>query len=221
MDQRSFNQLVERLEPNLDDVSRVVLTDEEIASISAEQADELVARFGSNRLMLLPKHEQRFFSWLREKDEPIWTDLWGGDEDPYLVSLGYLKELLPGRRGFLICDLAEHENFCFTAEHITPEEGKLLVDAALETIQENGKLSLEQAFVVEVWRAPIDLWRFAFLYNVKLDTVKQLVEWLIAESILIRPSALAEALEAAAAEEAEALANGNNGRSEPREPDTE
>jgi hypothetical protein len=136
--------------------------------------------------MSLPAREQQFFAWLRENDPAVWNDLWGDDEE-YLVSIGYLPELLPKRRGFLICDLAEQQNFYFTEESITPEEGKLFLDAALDIVRENGQLAMEQAFVIEAWRAPIDQWRFAYNYRIPLDQVKKMVLWLISEGILLLP----------------------------------
>jgi hypothetical protein len=181
-----FIELKERLQPGNEKIHTVQFTDEEIASLSREQAEDLAAHFGSHTLMLLPGKEREYFAWLRQQDPAIWEDLWGGDEEPYLVSIGYLPDLLPNRRGFLICDLVSNPNFDFSAESIT-DEGSIYFDAALEIVKENGKLSMEQAFVVEVWRAPIDQWRFAYMYDVPLDTVKQMVQWLLAEGVLSQP----------------------------------
>jgi hypothetical protein len=132
---------------------------------------------------MLPARDREFYAWLRQQDPAIWDDLWEGDEEPYLVGIGNLPDLLPNRRGFLISDLANNPNYYFSDSHIT-DDGRIYFDAALEIVKNNGKLSLQQAFVVEVWRAPIDQWRFAYMYNIPLATVKEMVQWLLDEGIL-------------------------------------
>lgn len=184
MTNEEFNNLVQRLQPNTEAVHVVDITDEEMAGLTREQADELVARYGSSALITLPKKERQFFEWLREHDEPIWNDLWGGDETPYQVSLGYLADLLPNRRGFAICDLVDHQNFYFSTDNIGRENGSAFLDAALALVRREERISMEQAFVVEVWRAPIDQWRFAYMYKLPLDQVKLMVQWLLSEEIL-------------------------------------
>jgi hypothetical protein len=186
MEQKDFDMFIQMLSGSEEGIRRVTIPESMIADLTREQAEELVARYGSTRIMSLPAREQQFFAWLRENDPAVWNDLWGDDEE-YLVSIGYLPELLPKRRGFLICDLAEQQNFYFTEESITPEEGKLFLDAALDIVRENGQLAMEQAFVIEAWRAPIDQWRFAYNYRIPLDQVKKMVLWLISEGILLLP----------------------------------
>lgn len=188
MTNEEFNDIVQRLQSNIEAVHVVDITDEEITNLTREQADELVALYGSNALITLPLKEQQFFAWVREQDEPIWSDLWAGDETPYQVSLGYLADLLPNRRGFAICDLVDHQNFYFTTDHIGSENGSPYLDAALALVRREQRITMEQAFVVEVWRAPIDQWRFAYLYKLPLDQVKLMVQWLLSEEILtLRP----------------------------------
>ncbi len=185
MNSDTFSLLIGRLDPANLAVHIAEISDDEMRELSAEQAQELLARFGSNTLIRLPQREQQFFEWLRQHDAPVWDDLWGGDQEPYIVSLGYLNDLLPGRRGFLICDLAEQQNFIFSSHNITHDEGKLMVDAALDVVAANGRLTMDQAFMVEVWRGPIDLWRFAYMYGVSLAEAKRMVLWLISEGALL------------------------------------
>lgn len=182
-----FNELVQRLRPVGEGIQSVQVTEAEIAELTREQAEELVALYGNTALMLLPSKEIAFFEWLRANDEPVWNDLWGADDVPYRVSLAYLPDLLPNRRGFLICDLVEQDNYFFSAESITPDDGSPFLDAALAIVKNEGQISMEQAFVVEAWRAPIDQWRFAYLYKQNLASVKEMVQWLIAEEILTKP----------------------------------
>jgi hypothetical protein len=187
MTDEQFRALVQRLRPAGDGIRATEITEQEIADLTREQAEELVALYGNTTLMTLPARERAFFEWLRTADEPIWNDLWEGDEEPYRVSLAFLTDLLPNRRGFPICDLAEHQNYYFTTREIAPEEGSGFLDAAIEIAKREGKLSMDQAFVVEVWRAPIDQWRFAYLYRQPLAEVKAMVAWLLSEGILTMP----------------------------------
>jgi hypothetical protein len=187
MTEAQFTELIERLRPLDEGIHSVKITEEEIAGLTREQAEQIVALYGSNALITLPGKEQEFFAWLRKNDEPIWKDLWEGEETPYQVSLGFLPDLLPNRRGFLICDLVDNPNYYFTRDNITAEDGSPFLDAALEIVKNEGKLSMDQAFVVEVWRAPIDQWRFAYLYRQPLAEVKKMVEWLLSEEILMLP----------------------------------
>jgi len=188
MTNEAFTDLVQRLQPATEGISLAEISDEEIADLTREQAGQLVALYGSSALMTLPARERAFFTWLRENDEPVWNDLWGGDEIPYQVSLAYLADLLPNRRGFAICDLVDQRNFYFTVDNISREEGTAYLDAALALVRREERISMEQAFVVEIWRAPIDQWRFAFMYRLPLEQVKQMVLWLISEGILTPPA---------------------------------
>ena len=61
------------------------------------------------------------------------------------------------------------------------------MESALDIINEKGQLAMEQAFMVEVWRGPIDQWRFAYMYNLPLSEVKKMVHWLITEGLLGAP----------------------------------
>ena len=188
MTDERFRTLIERLRPSDEGIQPVQIGEEEIADLTREQAEELVALYGATTLITLPRKEREFFAWLRQHDEPIWNDLWGADEEPYRVSLGYLPDLLPNRRGFLICDLVDHPNVFFTVDNITTEDGAPFLDAAMEVIKSERMLSMDQAFVVEVWRAPIDQWRFAYMYRQPLEEVKKMVQWLVAEQILTLPA---------------------------------
>ncbi|MEO5931792.1 MAG: hypothetical protein ABIR47_17800 [Candidatus Kapaibacterium sp.] len=188
MTNEEFQELIERLRPVGEQLHSVQITEEEIATLTREQAEQIVALYGSNSLITLPQKERTFFEWLKERDEPIWSDLWGDDEIPYRVGLGFLPDLLPNKRGFPVCDLIEHENYYFTTNEIAPEDGSPFLDAALGIVKNEGRLSMDQAFVVEVWRAPIDLWRFAYIYKQPIDEVKNMVRWLLEEGILRQPT---------------------------------
>jgi len=184
MTQEDFQDLIQRLRPTEERLHSVQIGEDEIAELTREQAEQIVALYGSSSLMTLPRREREFFAWLRQNDEPIWNDLWGSDDEPYRVSLSFLPDLLPNRRGFVICDLIDNPNFYFTVDDIGAENGSAYLDAALQIVRNEGKLSMDQAFVVEVWRAPIDQWRFAYMYKQPLADVKRMVGWLLEEEIL-------------------------------------
>ena len=102
--------------------------------------------------------------------------------------MAHVGSLLPGKRGFPICDLAENPNYSFTGDDITEEDGKTFVQHALDVVAEKGDLSMDQAFMIEVWRAPIDIWRFSWMYNLPIAEVKKMVHWLLEETILNAPA---------------------------------
>jgi len=184
-----FTALCARTQDDSATLRTLQITDSELADLTREQADTLVELFGANTLMHLPAREVEFFEWLRDNDPSVWQDLWGEDGPAYLISIAFLPDLLPKGRGFLICDLTSHQNFNFAVGNITPEEGTGLLGAAIDVVRAQGRLQLHQAFLVEVWRGPIDLWRFAWMYNVSLDVVKEMVVWLISEGALSLPTA--------------------------------
>jgi hypothetical protein len=190
MESKDFQQLIDAIGGADASVHRVSIGESAFSSLTREQAEEIVARFGANTLITLPRRERDFFSWLRNADRPVWDDLWGDEQDieqTYVVSIAFLPELLPRRRGFLICDLVNQQNYYFTEESITSEEGRVFLEAALDIVHANGRLTMEQALVVEAWRAPIDQWRFAYNYGLPLDEVRRVVQWLVAEGILLLP----------------------------------
>jgi len=192
MEQSLFEQLIERFaQPESTGLAVAEISGEELAGLTVEQAAELVERFGGTAMIRLPDRERKFFDWLREHDPSVWIDLWG-EEGNYHVSLSHLPSFLPGGRGFPICDLYNQENFFFTQEEITAEDGKIFIEQALDVLAENEKLAMEQAFAIEVWRGPIDQWRFAWMYDLPLVEVKKMVIWLIREGVLDAPRQRAE-----------------------------
>ncbi len=166
------------------------LSDEDFAAISEEQAAELSTTYGGGVLVRLPEKERTFFTWLLEHDPEIWNDLWGSADDPlvYYVGASHISSFLPKKRGFPICDLTESANYHFVGDDITDENGKVHLETALDVVAQQRTLAMEQAFVIEVWRAPIDQWRFAWLYKLPLEEVKKMVHWLIGQEILRVPT---------------------------------
>jgi hypothetical protein len=158
--------------------------------ITDEQARALAEIFGSFMFMRLPRSEVRFFEWLRATDEEVWNNLWGEDipegesEEPYLVGVGVLPEMLREARGFPICDLTRQPNFFFSIKNFNAEEIKPLIDATLQRVEERQTLSLQELFLLEIRRAPIDAWRFAYMYGAEVGEVKRLAAELVEDGLL-------------------------------------
>lgn len=188
MTDTEFSKLADRLHRQSDEsaIQISTISDDELAALDREQAAELAARFGATTMIELPQREQEFFAWVRDNDPMVWSDVWDDSENPYVVSLSFLPDLLPKGRGFPICDLVDNPNFYFTTQNIAADDGSPLLDAALAIARSAGKLEMYQAFLVEVWRAPIDQWRFAWIYKQPLNTVKEMVQWMISEEILVQ-----------------------------------
>lgn len=190
MERKKFEELVEEIRPSGEEtLVKTEIAQDDLESLTKEQAEELVALFGSTTLIRLPEREREFFEWLRQEDRAVWEDLWGDapEGELYYVSMAHLTSLLPGRRGFPVCDLVENDNYYFTGEDLTPEEGKVFVENALDIVADQGELSMDQAFAIEVWRGPIDQWRFSWMYKLPLAEVRKMVHWLITEGILRVP----------------------------------
>jgi hypothetical protein len=184
-----FIELKEKLIVTLGEnlgIEKITFDEDELMSLTNEQAQELSIYFGSQFLIKLPLKEREFFDWVKEQDIDVWQDLWGDCEEPYFVSMSFLQDFLPKARGFPICDLQKLDNYYFSQHNITSENGSPFCDASLEAVKAGGKIRIDQAFIVEIWRAPIDIWRFSYMYNTPLFAVKEMVEWLLKEEIITK-----------------------------------
>ncbi len=169
----------------------VEFSDAEIAAISAEQAEMLAQQLGASTFYRLPPADIAFFEWLREVDPEVWQDLWGPEEDentpnlePYVVGMAMLRDQVVTDRGFPICDLETQPNFYFTHKHILHEEAKPYIDALNQKLDDGKQISFAEAFVLELRRAPIDIWRFAYGYNLTPGQVKRVIYELVEGGIM-------------------------------------
>lgn len=186
------NEILEFVGNLLEQSSVIMLTDEEIQSMTEEQSFEVAERFGARGFLKLPKSEIAFFEWLRTHDEAVWNDLWstsdsgetGNLHDEYVIGIGALPLLLRGDRGFPICDLETEPNYYFTGKHFFHEEAKPFLDAVQQRVENGDELSLAEVFVTEIRNRPIDIWRFAYNYQIPISAVKQTVESLVHDGIL-------------------------------------
>lgn len=139
------------------------------------------------QMFKLPEKEIKFFDWLKEKDPKVWNDLWGViDEKPYLVSTLFLPVIKSDpTRGFPICDLLDEDNYFFAEQHVTDEESKVFIDVAKRKLESRKRMTIEELLMLEISTGPIDIWHFAYKFNLELDDCKVAVENLKNDEALV------------------------------------
>jgi hypothetical protein len=156
------------------------------SALSADTAQEVSAHFNNNCLIKLPAREIAFFEWLKSNDKQVWDDLWGQpDEEPYLVSIIFLKNLIDKITGFPICDLTSYDNYYFTDEHIIDKEAKLFAESSTERFLAKESLTTAQALIMQISIQPTDIWHFAYYFNIPLNQAKEAVHALAFDKMLI------------------------------------
>lgn len=165
----------------------LVFTDDEIRSLNAEQIFALRDRFGARVLMKLPASEIAFFEWMRTNDLPAWTDLWGGEDEPYLVSLAHLEDLAGATttHAFVIRDLVGVDNYFFSPHLLIEKESDAFIGAVRERFTSKQSLTPAQLLALEASVGPVDIWHFAYRHNIPLDMAKRAVQQLVEDRILL------------------------------------
>ncbi len=172
-------------EQHISEKTLIEFPEELFQSLDSDTAVSLSQRYGAHHLMVLPKREQEFFSWLRMHDEAVWNDLWSHtEEQPYIVSLAFLPALLDPSRGFPICDLEQVDNYFFVPALLNGENAKDFVEAVRERFLAQQKVTVEQLLALECSLSPIDIWHFAWHHDVELARAKQAVHSLVEDQIL-------------------------------------
>ena len=182
----------EHLEHKAESTLQVVeIPDEIFWNIQKEQAKELAEHFGTNVFLRLPASERAFFDWLKEQEESVWNDLWASDfpdeteqTEPYLVGIGLLPEMVTEARGFPICDLSTQPNYFFSYKNFNAEEIKPMIDAVVQRMEDGKELSAKEGLLMEIRRAPIDVWRFAHNYHQPIQAMKRVVADLVEDGVL-------------------------------------
>jgi hypothetical protein len=169
----------------------IEIPDEIFWTITREQAKEIAEHFSGAVFVRLPASERKFFEWLRNEEESVWNDLWESDfpdeherTPPYLVSIGILPEMVYEGRGFPICDLSTQPNYFFSYRNFHAEEIKPMIDAIVQRIENKVDVSPKEIFLMEMRRAPIDAWRFAYFYRMPVSDVKRIAAELIEDGVL-------------------------------------
>ena len=179
-------ELLKYCADQIEKCGRIEFENQIFESITAESALAVAKEFSSIGFMKLPEKEIRFFEHLKSVDPDVWYDLWEDETaEPYTVGIAFLPVIIEKRRGFPICDLLKNDNFFFTADHLAGEDTPILIETARTLFRENRPLTLAQLLVLEISIDPIDIWRFAYLYSVSAENVKNVVKELVAENMLI------------------------------------
>lgn len=204
----TFAELEQQIQRSYQDGTILELPQEVFAGLSQEQAQQLADKYGSKTLLRLPQSERDFFEWLRLQSPEIWADLWENDlldeDEVYTVGFGMLPELCVHDRGFPICDLQQYQNYYFTIGHIHSEEALPYVEAAQQKMEDNVPLDPAEVFILELRRAPLDVWRFAYNYQLPLKLALKAVHQLLDDGLLLKESlqdTIAEAEAAASLED--------------------
>lgn len=176
--------VVDIIEQRLLENPRILeLSDEEVDSLTESEMASLQEAYGHSTFMTLPPREQRFMEWLKENDSAVWEDLWEGD-DEQLVSLAFLPMFRKGGSGFLICELAEQDNFFFTSRHVRPE-GLSAMKSIIRKAEQGKELSVGEVLMIDILASPMDIWHFCFKYGIPLSRGKNEVDLLESHQWLV------------------------------------
>ena len=172
----------------------LIVPPEILGFIDTTNSQAIVSHFHSHTFIQLPESEMTFFRWLQHSAPDVWDDLWKTDahDEPYIVSISLLTDILQKNRGFPICDLMTTDNYYFTSEHFIKGESDDFIEAIQNKILSESPLSLSQLLAWEIYTAPIDIWRFSYMYSIPLHDAKKAVHELVEDRILIHLKTAAE-----------------------------
>jgi len=180
----NIDKLIAEKKEQLDSQHYIQFTPEELNSLKLDQTQLIIDRFHGKALMKIPATEIEFFEWLKVKDPPVWDDLWEDEEDIYLVSIDLLPQFIEGGQRFPICDLVDQPNYWFNARHIKPKGMEALEDI-IAKLEQNQKLKLAEAFLLELSTTPTDIWHFCFDREVPIVAMRKIVEELVFNGWLV------------------------------------
>ena len=165
----------------------ITFPEEMYEDITIEDALNIIEKIDQNALMMLPLREIDFFSWLKENAREIWNDLWN-DENyaEYVVSISFLPMLIYSTNfnGFPICDLLNNDNYFFTRAMMDTEQGKTIVETSQNIFANHQSLALHQILALEIDFNAIDIWHFAYKYNIPLKEAMDAAEMLFKDKAL-------------------------------------
>ncbi len=167
-------------------------TDDELHRLTADDADQIIAHFDGQAMMYFPSWEVTFFDWLKREDPEVWEDLWGGEAEPYVVSIEFLQAFVDEGHGFPICDLVAHDNYYFHRAFLTEPDGKQLLEIIMDKVRKQERIELAEAFLMEMMQHPIDIWRFAYKYHVPIATAKGIADDYARDGVILHPTETGE-----------------------------
>jgi hypothetical protein len=154
--------------------------------LDLSQAYAVSKYFAGTTFFKLPYFEIEFYEWLKINDGTVWDDLWNIEgEEPYLVSIVHLPALLARDRGFIICDLVDNDNYYFSTLHLPDKEATYLADSIKQRFLNKEQLTAAQTLLMEITLAPIDIWHFAYKYNISVQRAKDSVKQLVDDGVLV------------------------------------
>jgi len=179
-----IEELIDSKRKQLSEVGYIQFSENELDSLNLQNVQKIQETFHGFGFMRLPQKEILFFEWLKEKDREVWDDLWESDDEPYLVSLDFLKFFTGDGNGFPICDLENVDNYWFSFKHIKPK-GREKFSEINTKLENNEKLNLEQTLLMEVTRNAIDIWHFAYFYELSVKQVKEKISEMNSNDIMV------------------------------------
>ena len=179
-----FQKLISKSKEQLNLQHFIEFSPADLASLRHDQTEAFVDEFHGRALMKMPKTEIDFFNWLKMNDSDVWNDLWQDEENMYLVSIDLLYRFIEGGLGFPICDLVDQPNYWFNARLIKPK-GMEELENIISKLEAGHKITLGDAFLLEVSTRPVDIWHFCYQNNVTVDRIKKVVDDLVYEGFLV------------------------------------
>ncbi len=166
-------ELIKQKEKEYSENNYIQFSDEDLEALDAKKVKKIVDHFHGRALVKLPPAEIKFFEWLKKNDNSVWNDVWGDNDNLYLVSVDLLAQFLKEKNGFPICDL-EGTNYYFSVKHIKPK-GLEEMHNILEKTEQKKQLDIDELILFELHLAPFDIWHFVYRYDLPLDDVKNLI----------------------------------------------
>lgn len=162
------------------------LTNDSLKLIDPEIAEFIKNKYKGKLMFKLNPDEIHFFEWLKLNDLEVWNDLWEGAENPdYLVSIDFLPYLIKYKTGFPICDLINNDNYYFVPIHLKNKEMEFLSDSLKTRLRNKETLTPAQLLLIEISLHPIDIWHFAYKYNLLIKTAKDAVQQLVDDEAIV------------------------------------
>ncbi len=180
----NFEKLIDDIKKQLENQNFIEFSAEHLAAIRLDQVQAIVDEFHGWALMKIPKAEVDFFTWLKKNDRDVWDDLWQDEDDIYLVSIDLLSRFIDGGLGFPICDLIDQPNYWFNTRLIKPK-GIEELDNIIVKLEGGNKVSVSEAFLLEVSTRSVDIWHFCYNHNISVDRVKKVVDDLVYQGFLV------------------------------------
>lgn len=180
----NLQKLIQQKDEQRQDDNFISFTNAELLSITDDQITHLIEYFHGYTLMRLPESEIEFFEWLKQEDAEVWQDLWGEEDDLYLISVDLLRHLAGKFGTFPICDLEDTPNYWFSEKHIKPKGSEALPDIFLK-VESGQKLKINERFLFQLSGQTMDIWHFCYQFKIPLNKMKKIVDDMVYEGWIV------------------------------------